>query len=449
MKNAQTVKQLIINDSVLNSVADILDKYNVWLVGGYIRDLFLGIDSDDRDLVCIGYARDLALDIADKTGGTFVELDNENEIYRVVLGDKKTFFDISRAMNDDMFSDAKRRDFTINSIYFDIYGKEFFDLYNGVGDINSGVLKTAAIKNFKDDPLRMIRAFRFMALTGFKIQNEILDFIKENKKLIGGPSAERINCEILKLFGGDYACESLIEADKCGLLNEIFPFVEEIKKIPKNSHHHLDLFHHSIETMRSVRTKNPLLRLAAFLHDIGKPATHTIEPSGRHRFIGHDDLGSKLVRPMLSDLKFSKKQIDYVSLMIKNHIYPSSLMSSGEVQDKAKIRFIRKLDPYVEDIIELARADRLSARGPAVDEDMVNNNLLNLEELLQFYKEIKPKLEKLPKLLDGKEIMELLNIKPSPHLGEVVDALKEAQLEGKVCNREDAVEFVKSCKIVL
>ena len=269
----------------------------------------------------------------------------------------------------------------------------------------------------------MLRVFRFKALYDFKIQDEILEFVKKNRTLINSVAKERINQELLKLFGGKYAPEALLKADECGLPEEIFPFVKEIKKIPKNTHHHLDLFHHSIETMRQIRLDNPLLKLAAFCHDIGKPQTHTIEPSGRHRFIGHDDLGSKLVRPLLKELKFSKKQIDYVSLMIKNHIYPSALMSAPVVQDKAKVRFVRKLYPYVEDIIELARADRLSARGPMVSDDMVSENLKNLEELKEFYYKIKPTLEVMPKLLDGREIMEILGIGPSKKLGRIIDAL--------------------------
>ena len=129
--------------------------------------------------------------------------------------------------------------------------------------------------------------------------------------------------------------------------------------------------------------------------------------------------------------------------MVENHIYPSALMSADEVQDKAKIRFIKKLDPYVKDIIELARADRLCARGPMVSEQMVEDNLKNLEKLLDFYNEIKPRLENLPKLLDGKEIMQILNIKPSPILGKVIEALREAQIEGIVKTKEEALQFIK------
>ena len=240
-------------------------------------------------------------------------------------------------------------------------------------------------------------------------------------------------------------------ADDCKFLSEIFPFVDEIKKIPPNTHHHLDLFHHCIETMRTVRTNSPMLKLAAFCHDIGKPKTHTIEPSGRHRFIGHDKVGGELIKPILAKLKFSNKQIEYVSLMVANHIYPSALMSSDDVQEKAMIRFIRKLNPHIEDIIELARADRLCARGPMVSDEMVEQNLNNLEKLYNFYLKIKPRLEALPKLLNGKEIMVILNIKPSPILGKIINALEEEQIEGRIKNKEEAINFVnewfeRNCK---
>ena len=442
MKSLEFVKEKIKTDTVLNKIKNVLNGSKAYLVGGFIRDLFLSIESFDRDIVVLKDAGKIAQDVANSLCGTFIELDCENEIYRVVLEDKKNYFDISTALENDILKDAKRRDFTLNSIMYDLQNESFFDPLDGILALENGVLKCVDVKNLWDDPLRMLRAFRFAAVYDFKIEDDIFEFIKKHKKLIKNVARERINQELMKLFGGEFCAQALLLADKADFLCEIFPFVVEIKKIPPNSHHHLDLFHHSIETMRTIRLNKPLLKLAAFCHDIGKPKTHTIEPCGRHRFIGHDEVGSKLIVPILEDLKFSKKQIEYVSLMIKSHIYPSALMNGQNVQDKAKIRFIKKLEPYVEDIIELARADRLCAKGPAVDDEMVRKNLENLNELLNFYKKIKPKMENLPKLLDGREIMELLNIKPSPKLGKIIDALNEAQLEGKVQTKEEAKSFI-------
>ena len=185
------------------------------------------------------------------------------------------------------------------------------------------------------------------------------------------------------------------------------------------------------------------LNLAEFLHDIGKFSTWTIEPSGRHRFIKHDDVGAKMVVELLKRWKFSKKQIEYISCMIKNHIYPSNVIIAPDLNEKVIMRYIRKMGDNVIDNIILARADRLSARGVDVTENMVQANLNGLAALLNTYLEKKETLKPLPKLLDGKEIMSILNVQPSPLLGNVINALKEAQLNGEVNTREEAVYFIK------
>lgn len=447
MQSCDYVVENILSDKFLQVLLSCANEEDIWLVGGYLRDLFLGRTSLDRDIVCLNDPKDLALTFAQKTGGTFIELDSENKIYRVVLEDKENYFDISKALMGDIEKDARRRDFTLNSLFFNLRKKEFYDPTDAICAIKCGILKTYSHDNFKDDPLRMLRAFRFISTFNFKLDEDDFKFIEENKKDIQKCAKERVNQELVKLFEGDYFDIAIRKADEAGFLSEIFPFVDEIKKIPPNTHHHLNLFEHSLMCARTIRTKNPYFRIAAFCHDIGKPSTHTIEPTGRHRFIGHDEVGAKLIKPILTNLKFSNKQIEYISSLIKNHIYPSALMSSEDVQDKAKIRFVKKLHPYVRDVIELARADRLCARGPMVSDEMVEANLNNLKLLLEFYENIEPRLEKLPKLLDGVEIMQILNIKPSRKLGEVIEALSEAQLEKKVNTKEEAVEFIKSfCK---
>ena len=183
--------------------------------------------------------------------------------------------------------------------------------------------------------------------------------------------------------------------------------------------------------------------------DIGKFSTWTIEEdTGRHRFIKHDDVGAKLAAPILKSMNLSNKQVNYVVSMIKNHIYPSQLMSAPEIDfsssagEKAMMRYSRKLDDNVIDNIILAKADRLSARGEAITEEMVANNLLNLDRLLAFYLRIRETLEPLPILLNGNDVMKRLNIKPSRELGKIMDALHEAQLSSEVTTKGEAESFV-------
>lgn len=434
-------------DSLIEKIKPYIKNYDSYLVGGYLRDLLSGEISPDRDIAikCDNLAK-LTKKIADELNGSFVELDPVNEIYRVVFGND--YIDFAKLLNNNLIDDIKRRDFTINAITYDINNEKFVDITGGKKDFEEKIIRTYKISNLSDDPLRTLRAIRFQAKLGFRIDDEIINFIKEKNSLILNVAPERIHQELIKTFEGKFLIDALFSMDETGLLDVIFPFFKDIKKIPPNSHHHLDLFHHLIETTGNIRINKPELKLAAFIHDLAKPDCWTIEKdTGRHRFIGHDELGAKKVVPFLKKLKFSNKEIEYISKMVQFHIYPSALMKDENVTERAIIRFIRKIGDDTLDLLELARADRLSARGPAVSDEMIEVNLSNLEKLKEKYFEISPKLKEMPKLVDGNEIMQILNLKPSPKLKEIIDEIKELQLEGKINTKEDAINFLKNYKL--
>ena len=372
-------------DSLIEKIKPYIKNYDAYLVGGYLRDLLSGEISPDRDIAikCDNLAK-LTKKIADELNGSFVELDPVNEIYRVVFGED--YIDFAKLLNNNLDDDIKRRDFTINAIMYDINNEKFVDITGGKKDFEEKIIRTYKISNLSDDPLRTLRAIRFQAKFGFRIDDEIVNFIKENNSLILNVAPERVHQELIKTFEGKFLINALFSMDETGLLDVIFPFFKDIKKIPSNSHHHLDLFHHLIETTKNIRINKPELKLAAFIHDLAKPDCWTIEPeTGRHRFIGHDELGAKKVVPFLKKLKFSNKEIEYISKMVQFHIYPSALMKDENVTERAIIRFIRKIGDDTLDLLELARADRLSARGTAVSDEMIEVTLSNLEKLKEKY----------------------------------------------------------------
>ena len=462
-----SLAEKIKNDKILNTIAQEF-KGEIYLVGGAVRDFALGKDTFDRDLiVCSEDARDFSLKLAERFDATFVPLDEVNKIYRIVFKDKVNYLDITNPVENSLEADIKRRDLTINAVAVNIKTGEIVDFTGGLDDINNKRINFISEKNFIDDPLRLLRVYRFESTLGFDLVPELVEIVKKNKKLIHKPAYERVIYEIVKLFSGDYAYKALLDMDEAGLLEEIFPVMVDVKKVPPNSHHHLDLFHHSVETVRQIseiyhnappEVKVHLnrvdfgglprlahLKLAGFLHDIGKFSTWTIEDdTGRHRFIKHDDVGSKMALKILKDMHFSNKQIDYITLMIKNHIYPSHVMCSPEVTEKIMMRYVRKMNLNSIDNIVLAMADRLSARGPEITDAIVENNINSLKKLTDFYLSVRETLKPLPKLLDGNQVMKILKIKPSPLLGEIMDALHDAQFEGSVVTKDDAVNFVKN-----
>lgn len=452
------------SDGILSKITEKFDN-QIFLVGGAVRDYYMGLESTDRDIIVMDEdAREFALKLKDLFDATFVPLDEENKIYRLVLPDKINYIDVTNPAGNSIEKDLMRRDLTINAIAVNIKTGDVIDISGGVTDIKNKCINYVNELNFVDDPLRLLRVYRFQALYGFQLAPETINAVCKYSDLIHKPAVERTNYEILKLFSGQYAHIALENMNKTWLLEEIFPFVKELKQVPPNAHHHLDLFHHSIETVKQIQNlynessdviKEHLnridfggfsrlahLKLAGFMHDIGKFSTWTIE-EGKHRFIKHDDVGAKMSVKILKDLHFSNKQIDYISSMIKYHIYPSHVMTSPQITEKIMMRYVRKMDINSIDAIILAQADRLSARGPEITDEIVERNITSLNMLLRFYLEARETLKPLPKLLDGNDVMKILNIKPSKKLGEIMEALHEAQISGDVMTRDHAVEFVK------
>jgi len=478
-----------LNETVLKTADAYINKQllellnegsKIYLVGGYVRDLLLGKDCCDKDFVISGEsAADFSVKATDFFSGYYVLLDKKFDIARVVMPDKRHSLDFAGCMGKDIFEDLKRRDFTINAIAVDLQNRnEIIDIFGGREDLKSQIIKAVSNENLIDDPLRMLRAFRHSSDTGFKIEDKTLDFIIKNKHLIQTMPCERINTELVKLFEGDFASSTLDLMKNISFLDELIPELSTQRTIPKNLHHHLALIDHSIETIRQIELKikempqwisehfnrefSPnlkvisLLKLSALLHDIGKPSTWSIDEEGRHRFIKHEEVGSELAPPILKRLKYGKHSIKYVTKLIKNHLYPSQLLkcSHSEVKEKtcgdysyisekSLLKMFRKLGDMTPDVIILAMADRLSALGPEITPQIVENNIKGLTFLLEKYKEIKEKDISIPKLLSGTDIIEMLGISKGPAVGEIIKALKSEQLAGEITTREEAETFVR------
>lgn len=459
------------NDAIINQIKkhakNEFDNAEIYLVGGTVRDFYLNKENFDKDIVVDKTdAEKFAQSLAKYMDATFIILDDVNKIYRLVLKDKVNYIDVASLVGDTIEDDLKRRDLTINAIAINIKTLEIIDVTGGINDLKAKKIRHINEQNFIDDPLRLLRAYRFAATLGYDLDNELIKIIKKHAEKITKPAIERINYELLRLFSGDYTAKILTQMNETGLLKEILPIVEELKKVPPNLHHHLGLFEHSIETVKQIQeiyktsptevqkhleqtdfggaTRLAHLKLAGLLHDIGKPSTWSIEEdTGKHRFIKHDDIGSKMGSKILKQMKFSKKQMDYIAKLIKYHIYPSHVVCSPELNDKIYMRFIRKMENEVIDVITLAKADRLSAQGVAITDEIVEENITNLNALLNFYLSVKETLKPLPKLLTGEEIMEILDLKPSKELGNVIKSLQEAQLAGDITTKKEALSYIR------
>ena len=468
------IQEKIKKDNILSKISADFPDIDVYVVGGTVRDFILGKNSYDRDIiVCTGDIYKFALQLSRTISSTLITLDDRNNIYRLILKEDYNkhnpyMIDITTPMDNSLERDLMRRDLTINSVAVNIHTGDIVDLFGGITDIKTNTLRHIDENNFDDDPLRLLRVYRFQASLGFDICPDTLHAICRRVHLIQKSAKERILYELMKLFDGKYADIALNNMNKTWLLEEILPIVKKLKQVPPNSHHHLNLFEHSIETVKHIQElyessddvirehlnlidfggfrRLAHLKFAGFLHDIGKFSTWTIdEVTGRHRFIRHDDEGCKLVKPILKNLSCSNKQIEYISKMIKTHMYPSLMMQENDVNEKTMLRYCRKMGEDAIDNIILAKADRLSARGPAISDENIECNIKSLDNLVKFYYNSKEKLKPLPKLLDGHEISAITG-KKGPELGAIIKKLKEEQAGGTIITREDAIKFISSCR---
>lgn len=443
------------------------EKAEVYIVGGYLRDYVLNIKTYDIDYALIGVdIIEFAQKFAKKTEGHFVLLDEENEIARVVMPDKKHYVDFAKCVGKSITEDLSRRDFSINAMAYDIKKHEWINLYKSLDDIKNKTIRIFDVQNILDDPLRILRAYRFASKYDFKIDENSQEILNTHYKLMNknNIAKERIQVEFLKLLEGEHSAEILQIMKNNKFLYELFDELELQEDVPPNPHHHLKLIDHSIETVKQLEhlikdepewvqqhlnqdfiptiSRFAFLKLATLLHDLGKPQTWEIDSeSGRHRFIKHDEIGAKMAQKMLKKLKYSNNQIKYIAKLIKHHIYPSHLLQS-ESTEKAILRMFRRLESETIDIILLAKADRLSAKGEDITEAIIEKNMSGLCELLEKYKAEKETLQPLEKLISGDEIMKILNIKADKNLGNIIKELKEAQLSGEVITKDDAIKFL-------
>lgn len=447
------------------------EKRKLFLVGGYLRDQVMrrvrakAFPLDFDFTVLGGSAIQFAHKVANSLSGHFVLLDTACDTARVVLpsGD---FFDFAGCLGQDLENDIKRRDFTINSLAWDAdRPHELIDYLGAEKDIADKTVRLISEQALLDDPLRLLRAFRFSASLAFEIAKESLPLLAKHVSLLQNVAHERISYELLSLLESSSAGPSLIKMGEIGLLEEIFPELVDTRRVTKNAYHHLGLFEHSLEAviqcektlpempewaresfaapLGSLVSRGAATKLACLLHDIGKPDTWVVTDEGKHTFIGHDKLGAEMCDVLAKRLKWSKPLNQFVEKLVRWHLRPGHLYQQGEPTDKALFRFYRLIDKETPELVLLALADFRSTCGPGLQAGRENAEQ-KLFELLNKYCVYVEGQQKVRRLIDGEELMKLLGIKQGPIVGQILEELVEAQALNEVQSHEQATDFVKS-----
>ena len=450
-------------------------KVRLYLVGGALRDLILGRQKENPDFdFCLKRrAIKFGATLAKHMRCGFVVLDEEHAACRLVkkIGGKVYTFDFADFRAATLEKDLLHRDFSINSMaleFKDVFsGKDLsaliIDPYSARADLKRKVIRVTGKNYFKEDPLRILRAFSFSCMLGFTLDKETLRLAKKEKHLISGVSSERIREELFKIFDSSAAYTSLAMLDKLRILEIIFPEIKPMRGIGQGPYHHLDVWQHTLETLNqfelllkafkqdleisrylsqelsSLRKRSSLLKLACILHDVGKPKALRRE-KGKIIFHGHERIGLGLARIICRRLKLANDETRSLERIVLWHLRPGYLADNGRPTERAVFRYFRDTGSDALAVLLLSLADQRATKGPLttalsrVRHEKTAKALIH--RLLTREKEKKP----VP-FLNGNDLMRKFKLPPGPLIGKILSGLDEAQAIGKVKNKAEAIRL--------
>ncbi len=453
-----------------------------YLVGGYLRDALMDSPGGDLDLAVQGDALALGRELAGVLGGTYVTLDRDRGVARIVLDGEGRGVDLT-SMAGSIEDDLARRDFTIDALALPLDAAEtppwresLIDPFGGRDDLARRLIRMVGPGAFASDPLRLLRAARLAAGLGFEIQPATAQAIAANAHLITQVSVERVRDELLSLLSLEDAKDALRLLDDLGLLCRVIPELEMTRGVDQPKEHYWDVFEHTLqavgeagrltgpsgrndpltaslhwgqdmedyfgEVVSDGHTRRTLLKLGALFHDIAKPQTKSTDPTGRTRFLGHSELGAEMAGERLRALRLSARGVGDVCAMVKGHLRPTQMSKDLELPtNRAVYRFFRDLGPAAYSVLYLSLADYLAARGPMLDagEWLRRVELVNYTLAKAGGEQPVPRRER---LVTGRDLIHVFGLEPGPRFRTLLDDLEEAHATGEVSAREQALAWI-------
>ena len=439
-------------------------EMNIFLVGGFVRDLLLNRTLIDIDLMVEGNASEFAKKLSEKLKIKKVIEFEKFHTYRIPCDDleidiaearKESYESTSRkpskVVSASINEDLERRDFTVNAIAVSINKKDFgkiIDPFKGLQDLDKGILKTPKDPDitFSDDPLRMLRAIRFAAQLNFVIEKNIIKSIKNQIDRIKIVSAERITSELIKLLKTDKPSIGFYLLKETKLLGHVFPELDIMSGIDVvDGKSHKDVFIHTLEVVDNAAklTNKMSIRFAALVHDIAKPQTKKFYKNKGWTFHGHEEIGRRMLKDIAKRMKISNELRDYLMILTKLHLRPIALAKKN-ITDRAVRRVMFEAGDYIDDLMVLCRADITTKNSKKIKQYMAN-----FEHVDVLMKDVKTRDEikafKCP--VNGNVIMKELSLSEGRIVGKIKYEIETAILDGKIENDyKTAFEYMMKIK---
>ena len=447
----------ILDQEIFHQISEAADYLGLecYVVGGYVRDIFLERPSNDIDVVVVGSGISVAKELKKILGhkahlsvfknfGTAQVKFKDTEV-EFVGARKESYSHDSRkpiVENGTLEDDQNRRDFTINAMAICLNKSRFGELvdpFNGLADLEDGIIATPLEPGitFSDDPLRMMRCVRFATQLNFQIEDETFEALERMADRIKIVSGERIEVELNKIMLSPVPSKGLVDLQRCGLLNILMPEVAALDIVEqKNGRAHKNNFYHTLEVLDNVARKSDSLwlRWAALLHDVGKTKTKRWDPAIGWTFHNHNYIGAKMVNDIFRRLKLPLgSELKYVQKLVDLHMRPQ-VIADSEVTDSAVRRLLNDAGDDIDDLMTLCEAD-ITSKNEVRKKMFLENFRMVREKLADLQEKDYKRL--LQPVIDGNEIMELFHLKPSREVGTLKQYLKDAVLDNKVENERE------------
>lgn len=435
----------------------------IYIVGGFVRDMVLERKKNEIDFLVIGDGLGFATKYSAVLGISKIDIFRNfgtahfryHDFDLEFVGARKESYSRNSRKPEVMVGsfeeDIERRDFTINTLAVSLNEETLgglVDTYNGLQDIHDRIIRTPIdpMLTFDDDPLRIMRAYRFASQLNFKIHesvNDAANLLRERLKIV---SRERITDEFLKILSSPVPSVGIELLFYSGVMEVIFPEITNLSGVDqRQDYHHKDVFLHTCQVVDNISkvSNNVWLRFAALVHDIAKPQTKRFIEGTGWTFHGHEELGARMMKSVFKKLKLPFTKLEYVEKLVRLHLRPIAL-AKEEVTDSAIRRLIVNAGEDLEDLITLCRADITSKNM-----EKVSKYLDNYERVMKKVWEVeeKDKLRAFQSPVRGEEIMQICNLSPSKKVGEIKTAIEDAILDGKIGNNyEEAYQYLLSIK---